>query len=280
MLSFASATPDAVAADTTSVNGEAVYIVQLSGTPLSSYRGGVEGLAPTHPGTIGERKLDVNSAASVAYLEYLQGVQDTFLADVASTLGRAVDVRYHYQIVFNGVAVVMTAAEAAEVAKLPGVLMVAQETMEVPLTDNGPAWIGAPGVWDGSNTGDLPGTMGEGVIVGVLDTGINLTDNHPSFSDIGGDGYDHDNPLGDYLGVCAGGNTNPFLTCNDKVIGFYTYNGEQPGDSDGHGSHTASTAAGNVATGFIDGTIDVELDLWCSPTCEHHCLRRLYYELP
>ncbi len=31
-------------------------------------------------------------------------------------------------------------------------------------------------------------------MIGVLDRGINS--DHPSFADIGGDGYDHTNPLG------------------------------------------------------------------------------------
>lgn len=93
------------------------------------------------------------------------------------------------------------------------------------------------------------GTMGEGVVVAILDTGINS--DHPSFADIGGDGYNHTNPLGsgNYIpgSYCE---SNPSF-CNDKLIGAWdmvntTDDPNSPEDSDGHGSHTASTVAGNI----------------------------------
>ena len=64
------------------------------------------------------------------------------------------------------------------------------------------------------------GRQGEGVVVAVLDTGINS--DHPSFADVGGDGYDHTNPLGAdvYLGECA---VEAEVRCNDKLIGIYSY---------------------------------------------------------
>jgi subtilisin family serine protease len=87
------------------------------------------------------------------------------------------------------------------------------------------------------------GTMGEGIIVGVIDTGINS--GHPSFADIGDDGYDHTNPFGsgNYVGYCV---ANPSF-CNDKLIGAWALHpsSTNPEDTNGHGSHTASTAAGN-----------------------------------
>ncbi len=96
------------------------------------------------------------------------------------------------------------------------------------------------------------GNMGQGIIVGVIDTGINPR--NPSFADIGGDGYNHTNPwgAGNYVGVCDSGTPatyDPTFPCNDKLIGAWGYstvNGGDPRDYDGHGSHTASTAAGNV----------------------------------
>ena len=248
-------------ADTATTAESAVYIIQLSDAPLASYRGGVEGLSATSPSALGQRKLDMNSAASRAYLDHLQSVQDAFVAGVASTLGRSVDVRYYYQVAFNGVAITMSPAEAAQVAALDGVQMIVRETFEMPLTDTGPTFIGAPGIWNGTATGGMGSTYGEGVIAGIIDSGINVIDDHPSFWEVGGDGYVHTNPLADYVGVCAGGNTNPDLTCNDKMIGYRGYNGETPGDSDGHGSHTASTVAGNFTQGSIAATIPVTLDI-------------------
>jgi uncharacterized repeat protein (TIGR01451 family) len=90
----------------------------------------------------------------------------------------------------------------------------------------------------------LDGTLGEGVIVGILDTGINH--DHPSFAAVGGDGYMHTNPFGSgsYVGYCA---TNPSF-CNNKLIGAWDFHPTAlgPEDTNGHGSHTASTVAGNI----------------------------------
>ncbi|QBY03741.1 GlyGly-CTERM sorting domain-containing protein [Thalassotalea sp. HSM 43] len=97
----------------------------------------------------------------------------------------------------------------------------------------------------------------------MIDTGINAT--HPSFADVGGDGYDHTNPLGEgnYLGDCL----QYAQFCNDKLIGVVSYPEIleiRPADAidhgyedfedkmkvgydfNGHGSHVASTAAGNI----------------------------------
>jgi len=120
----------------------------------------------------------------------------------------------------------------------------------------------------GEVRGNISGYKGEGVIVGLIDTGINTT--HPSFAEVGGDGYRHLNPLGQghYKGACdptnlpakASGNPsgyNPAIICNNKLIGAWTFSttssaynlhtGEpSPNDEHDHGSHTASTAVGNV----------------------------------
>jgi len=105
------------------------------------------------------------------------------------------------------------------------------------------------------------GNKGEGVIVGILDSGLNPA--NPSFADVvpladGGDGYDHTNPLGagNYLGMCDPANTQQYVAnwgCNDKLIGYYNFENpgaggnpkDDPYDDDGHGSHTGSTTAGN-----------------------------------
>jgi uncharacterized repeat protein (TIGR01451 family) len=235
------------------VDSSQVYIIQLQDAPLASYRGEIAGLEATNPGVRGERKLDSSSPASVAYLDYLKQQQDLFLQTMEQVLGRPVEALYQYQHAFNGVAVQLTSLEAKVVTRLPGVRMVQQETIEYPLTDRGPAFIGAPSIWDGSATPSGIGTMGEGIIIGVIDTGINHAS--PSFADIGGDGYDHENPwgAGNYVGIC---DTDPTF-CNDKLIGAWCMVAGDPGDpncpedSNGHGSHTSSTAGGNVVTAAV-----------------------------
>ena len=228
----------------------AIYFVVLEDAPLVSYRGGIEGLAATNPSVRGEQKLNAKSPESLAYLDYLAGKRAEVIARANQAIGHTLDVTYEYKITLNGFAAHMSPAEASQIAGLPGIWFVERETEHFLDTDAGPAWMGAPGVWDGSATGELPGTYGEGVIVGVIDTGIDPW--NPSFLDIGDDGYDHDNPWGsgNYVGVCdpADPTYDPTFPCNDKLIGAWGYTsvqGGDPRDSNGHGSHTASTAAGN-----------------------------------
>jgi subtilisin family serine protease len=127
----------------------------------------------------------------------------------------------------------------------------------------GYAWIGARGIWDGDDVStDLKGSMGEGIVVGVIDTGINPYS--PSFAEVGGDGYQHINPKGKYFGVCDPEEESYDSTfpCNDKLIGAWGY--DDPYDVDGHGSHTAGTAAGNIiydAAVYADNGFTVRKDI-------------------
>ncbi|WP_157599986.1 S8 family serine peptidase [Saccharospirillum impatiens] len=115
------------------------------------------------------------------------------------------------------------------------------------LWEGGFAWIGAPEVWRG--VAGQAGTRGEGVVVGIIDTGINPVSD--SFAAVDSDGYRHRNPHDTYLGVCDAGSDvyDPGFPCNDKLIGAWGHeliNEGSPRDTDGHGSHTAGTAAGNL----------------------------------
>ena len=112
----------------------------------------------------------------------------------------------------------------------------------------------------GEIRGQVETTQGEGMVVGVLDSGVDFTS--PSFKDPADDGFNFTNPRGsgNYLGVCnssdGDGRFDPDFVCNDKLIGAYTFNstdespdpqgGISPRDNDGHGTHTGSTTAGNV----------------------------------
>ncbi|MBN1656874.1 MAG: S8 family serine peptidase, partial [Anaerolineae bacterium] len=224
-----------------------VYIVRFEGASLASYEGGIAGLEATSPAATGEARLDAKSPASLAYLDYLAGRHDQFVAAMERTLDRSVEVLYRYDVVLNGMAVRMTGQEAAQVAALPGVVDVQLETIEQPDTVDSVPWIGAPSIWDGSAVPGGSGTYGEGVIVGILDTGINS--DHPSFAATGPvDGYVHINPYGAgvYVGHCV---ANPGF-CNDKLIGAWNYT-DGPEDTNGHGSHTASTVAGNFVNAGI-----------------------------
>ncbi|HET9485265.1 MAG TPA: S8 family serine peptidase, partial [Xanthomonadales bacterium] len=227
-------------------DGRQVYLVALEGEPLAAWRGGtVQGkrLAPTSPAATGARKLDVGTPASKAYLGHLAEAHASFLRAANAALGRSVAPRFDYTVAVNGMAIELDAAEAEALRRLPGVVAIAPERIDRLMTDAGPAWIGAESVWNGTIIGSNVRTRGEGAVVGVIDTGINAT--HPSFADVAADGYNHSNPRGRFYGACE---TTP-ARCTDKLIGIrdFTTEGARDGsDTDGHGSHVASTAAGNL----------------------------------
>ena len=245
------AATSAVAAQTTDnsfettgdeINPYDVYIIRLQGESLATYRGGIADLPATSPKVTGDRKLDVNTPESQAYLDYLAGQHIQFVAAVGKRLGRNVVMLAEHNVVGNSVAFELSEEEAELVAAMPQVKQMTRNFKRQLLTDSGPAWIGASSMWGAANSCLPNGQCGEGVIIGIIDTGIN--GDHPSFADIGGDGYDHTNPFGsgNYKGYCA---SNPGY-CNDKLIGAWDFLlTSTPEDADGHGSHTASTSGGN-----------------------------------
>lgn len=234
--------------------GPGIYLVRLADAPLSSYRGGIPGLAATSPAATDQRGLNLKSPVVAAYTHYLAGKRAEFLKAAHQALGRQLEVAYEYYAANHGLAVTLTPEEALKIAALPGVIFVQRDFERELHTDNGPTWIGAPALWNGSGVPGGVGSMGEGVVVAVIDTGINYS--NPSFAAVGPvDGYVHTNPLGSgtFLGGCAPGKSYTTY-CNDKLIGvrgYPTVNSGNPVDYDGHGSHTASTAAGNFVTATL-----------------------------
>ncbi|WP_165962715.1 S8 family serine peptidase [Occultella glacieicola] len=233
-----------------------LYIVQLEAPTVSAYEGGIHALQATRPDA-GER-LDPSSAPVQDYRSYLADEQGELTQAIEAEIGRTPDVSFSYTYALNGIALELTTDEAAAVARLSGVTSVVVDVERQLQTDNGPAWIGAPSIWDGSATG-VAGTRGEGIVAGVLDTGVNPS--NPSFADsvpasAGGDGYDHTNPRPGFVGMCDPANTeqyDPRFVCNDKLIGAWDFVGDGPFDTDGHGSHTASTVAGNQVDAVVEG---------------------------
>lgn len=227
------------------------YIIRLTDEPLATYRGGIGRLRPTSPRVTGQQKLDVASQASQAYLGYLADQQTQFITRLAQVVGRPINVLYTYKVAYNGVVAVLTPAEAERVAELPGVVSIQRDELQQLLTDVTPDFIGATAIWDSSAAGVITGTKGEGVIVGVLDTGI--WPEHPSFADDG----TYPQPPDNWGGDCTPPEDDVY-SCNNKLIGIQYFleayvetNDGYDGlflsgrDDNGHGTHTASTAAGN-----------------------------------
>jgi subtilisin family serine protease len=252
----------AQAQPTAAAPSTALYIVQLAGAPLSAYQGGDAGYAATKPDA--GRKLDAHTAQAQAYSGHLRDKQNTVLRNAGVDTGKAV---YRYSTVFNGVAVKLTALQAQKIKQTSGVLNVFKSRIvhtSTPITPRFLGLTGRDGVWQQQFGGDR--NAGNGIIVGDIDTGF--WPESPSFAALPSPRPDDAVITAKWHGACdAGSDPNPKnnVTCNNKVIGARWFNagglaegfpGEfhSPRDYDGHGSHTASTAAGDyVKSASING---------------------------
>lgn len=202
--------------------------------------------------------LALQSESTQAYLNELDQARTDMLGEISDRIGRPVSPTYVYRLANNGFAAEMTPAEAEAVARMPGVADVHRDYELELHTDAGPEWIGAPAIWDGTGvpaTATSSDSMGEGIVFGIIDTGIAI--DNPSFAETDPvDGYTHTNPLGsgNYIGLCATGEANEG-DCNAKLIGLRGYEsvGGNPVDAQGHGSHVAGTAAGNHVNLTVNG---------------------------
>lgn len=254
------------------------YLVRLASPSLAA--AAREGKVASTAG----RRLDVRSAEAATWVDVLRAEQQDFLRRASAEIGRplaSVGRQFEFQHAYNGLVVRATPAEAKRLAGLPGVAALEPARVVPVATDRGPQLIGAANVWSGNADGvadrvfrdgfdGAQGHRGEGVVAGIVDTGLNFA--NPSFAAVAPDGYAHVNPLGagTYLGLC-GPLPSPDWTpqCNDKVVGAYDFvtefmpevletdpgatNGPGPVDENGHGSHTASTVAGNPVTAQVPG---------------------------
>ena len=233
------------------------YIVQMADQPVTAYTGGVKGFAATKPNK--GQKIDPNSPKVVGYMGYLASKQDAALASVGASKKL-----YNYGYVFNGFAAELTEAQAQKLAQTPGVLAVTKDEIRALDTATTPAFLGlsgATGFWNST------GATGENVIIGIVDTGA--WPEHPSFSDRTGnngngtqDGKLSYHQIPGWHGRCVPGEAFTGTDCNQKLIGARYYNAGfggnagiaaafpsdyiSPRDSDGHGTHTASTSGGNA----------------------------------
>ncbi|KAL8550014.1 hypothetical protein ACS0TY_008730 [Phlomoides rotata] len=161
---------------------------------------------------------------------------------------------YSYRHGFRGFAAKLNEEQASEVAEMPGVVSVFPNTRRSLHTTHSWDFMGLVG----EETMEIPGFSTKNqvnIIVGFIDTGI--WPESPSFSDEGMPPI----PAG-WKGYCQTGEAFNSSTCNRKVIGArYYLNGYQAEeelekvvsfrsarDSVGHGSHTASTAAGRYVS--------------------------------
>ncbi|CAM8892429.1 unnamed protein product [Rhodiola kirilowii] len=157
---------------------------------------------------------------------------------------------YSYKHAFRGFAARLSEHQASDIAKMPGVVSVFPNSKKVLHTTHSWDFMGMRG----EATMEIPGHSTKyqhNVIIGFIDSGI--WPDSPSFSDHGMPPV----PAG-WKGLCQKGEGFNTSSCNRKIIGARYYMSgylaeegpstsmsfRSPRDANGHGSHTASTAAG------------------------------------
>jgi subtilisin family serine protease len=179
---------------TDSTIGAGAYFVVLRDAPAATYRGDTAGYVATQVqrasatrDSSAVRKLDVSTAAVVAYAKFLEAQS----ASVAATADIAADdVLYTYNYVIAGLAVRVTfAAQLAALRRDRRVANVQRAKWMHATTFTTPGFLGLEGnsSSSGSSSGGAwdevggAGKAGEDVSICVIDSGIEPE--HPSFSD-------------------------------------------------------------------------------------------------
>ncbi|EEF43811.1 subtilisin-like protease SBT2.4 isoform X1 [Ricinus communis] len=238
-----------------SAEERSIYLVLMEGQPVA-FLGGHE------PYTT--RKLELNSEASQAHARRLVDSHDQLLQSTLE-IGSYTKL-YSFKHIVNGFAVHATHSQAKKLKDAPGVKVVERDRGAKLMTTYTPQFLElSQGVWT-QEGGDR--NAGEGIVIGFIDTGINPL--HPSFA------YNPLNPftsnISHFSGACETGPRFPAGSCNGKIVSarFFSAGAQavsplntsldflSPYDAVGHGSHVASTAAGNarvpvVANGFYYG---------------------------
>ncbi|KAF5197933.1 Subtilisin-like protease [Thalictrum thalictroides] len=239
----------------------AIYLVLMEGDPVAFREGA------THFET--GKRLDPHSKASKSHAKHLVRSHDQLLQSTLEV--GSFNKLYSFKHIVNGFAVHTTPYQAEKLKSAKGVMVVEKDRGAKLMTTYTPQYLGLPlGVWTQAGRG-RNSNAGEGIVIGVVDTGIDPT--HPSFA------YDPQNPFAlsnnsQYSGgcTCETGPLFPGGSCNGKILSArYFAAGAQaiaslnasidflsPFDAVGHGSHVASTAAGNsgvpvVMNGFLYG---------------------------
>lgn len=246
------------------------YVVVLRDPAAADYRGGIAGLRST----TGRAGFSAHSSRTTAYTTHLATAQE----QVASSVG--VTPLASYALATNGFAAHLSAKQAARLAADPRVQDVFEsELLHLQDATTSTGYLGLEGddgVWAGIGG---PAEAGRGIVIGVIDTGI--APENPSFA---GDALGttdgvapyrdgdaivfHKSDGADFRGVCQTGEQFTATDCNQKVVGArYFVDGfgtdhigdasvgeyVSPRDGASHGSHTASTAAGDVDVATTNG---------------------------
>jgi subtilisin family serine protease len=198
---------------------------------------------------------NAQSVTSKNYVKQLKNKQRNVMAATGIS-----EPLYSYGHTFNGFTVTLTNKQVSALRNHPDVAAVWEDELLPLETANTPEFLGLTAASGLHNSG----FTGEDVIIGIVDTGINLE--HPSFADDGS--YSDPSSLG-WAGSCDN-STDESISCNNKLIGAKYFNASflaaagslaahelnSPRDQDGHGSHVAGTAGGNASVSALVNGLD------------------------
>lgn len=264
-----------------------VYIVQMKAPAAVEYHASQ---APAGAAKIGggaaPAAFDKNAAGVRRYVSRLEDQHDKLLARIVPDPRKL----YSYRYSLNGFAARMTQAQAAKLEQMPEVLHVWEDEVRPLATSFSADFLG---LFEPEVGLRASGLTGEDVIIGVIDSGITpghpaLSDTREAdrpracqsrWAETSLLGrwlcrrYDEledtlvYQPPENWNGICQAGPQFPADVCNNKLIGarFFFEGAEATGrfddgeifsarDVDGHGTHTATTAAGNRVRASIFGT--------------------------
>ena len=260
----ASAAPTAIGGQHQTTLAPGRYIVTLADPAVATYRGGVTGYAATNPEQ--GKQLNARAKAAQLYSGYLSKQQK----DVASAA--AVKIDQSYTLTLNAFSATLTVKQLVALSSDRKVASLAPDELKHVTATPSTSFLGLDGtggVWD--KIGGLD-RAGKGIVLGDLDTGI--APENPSFAGsplgttAGADPYLAGTVTSfakadgsSFTGTCQTGEQFTAADCSTKIISARYFlsgfgagkigkaaTGEyaSPRDGDGHGSHTASTAAGNA----------------------------------
>jgi subtilisin family serine protease len=275
-------------ADSDDPNLRKTYIVQLKGPSAADFHalrfGPTAKLsAPGQPRV----RFDKASSAIQAYTTRLTTEQDKVLARA----GAGTELIYRYRYGLNGFAARMHPSQAHKLENLPDVLHVWEDEIRPLATNFSLDFLGLFDPEKGLR--GAPGLDGDGIVIGVIDSGIapehsSLADTREADRPriCSGDWAENSflgrwlcrrfdkqedtvlfEPPDNWNGSCQSGDQFESTACNNKLIGarWFITGAEASGpiddgeirsarDADGHGTHTATTAAGNRVKASIFGS--------------------------
>ncbi len=271
-----------------------VYIVQLRTPSAAEQQAKLAKSMLAAPAVAAPRlKIDRDNPTIRAYVAELADEQDRVL----SKAGPGTRKIYSYRYGLNGFAARMTASQAQKLEHLPEVLNVWEDEVRPMATRFSPSFLGLFDPEDGLRS--VEGLDGDGIVIAVIDSGITpehpalLATREADRPRACRSSWGETTLLGRWLcrryrrapdvlvfdepegwnGACIAGERFATTDCNNKLIGARWFidgaletgpihEGEirSPRDADGHGTHTATTAAGNRTSASIFGTLigDIE----------------------